>query len=78
MYKNSDGTYDIFHGEFYITIVFSDKWIGLRAIGTANIEEQRWRERIGQKQKYQLNLIPCVSIIFYHTRWSKIPKEKKK
>lgn len=78
MYKNSDGTYDIFHSEIYITITPSDKWIGLRPLGGQSDENQQWRNRVGKKQRYQLNLFPCVSIIFYHTRWSKILKEKKK
>lgn len=78
MYKNSDGSYDIFHTEIAIVIIPTDKWVGLRPLRGPSDEKQEWRNRIGKRQRYQLNLIPCVSILFDYVKWTKILKEKKK
>lgn len=78
MHKNSDGTFDLFHLDWYGVIQPSEKWIGLRSQGSANNVEQAWRERKGKKQRYQLNLLPCVTIVFDYTKWTSTKKEKKK
>lgn len=78
MYKDSDGNYNVGHIDWWIVISLKDKWIGLRPYGGSNKKEELWRNRTGVTQRYQLNLLPCVSIFFDYTKWSKIKEDKRK
>jgi len=75
---NSEGYKDL--GSFQMYFVYSPKerWVGIRNWRTPEIKEQQWKERVGEKQLYLLQLIPCLGIAFEITRWTSTKKKGKK
>lgn len=67
-------------GSFHMYFVYSpkEKWIGIRNWRRVEEIEQKWRDRVGKKQLYLLQLIPCLGFAFEITRWTSTKKEGKK
>lgn len=74
---NDDGYHDLGSFQMYFLYSPKERWIGIRNWRRPTEIEQRWKNRIGKKQLYLFQLIPCLGIAFEITRWTPI-KEKKK
>lgn len=69
---------ELYHLDLYISYTPKDRWIGLRNIGPSNEKNEDWKNRKGQEQRYQLQLIPCISMNFSIIRWTSTKEKKKK
>ena len=77
MKLNDDGYKDL--GSFKLYFLYSPKerWVGIRNWRRPETQEQSWNDRVGKKQLYLLQLIPCLGIAFEITRWTSTKKEVK-
>lgn len=75
---NDDGYKDLKCFHFYFVYSPKEKWIGIRNWRQPQTKEQGWNDRIGKKQLYLLQLIPCLGIAFEVTYWTSTKKEVKK
>lgn len=67
-------------GSFSMYFVYSPKerWVGIRNWRSPSTIEQQWKDRVGEKQLYLLQLIPCLGFAFEVTRWTSTKKKGKK
>jgi len=75
---NDDGYKDLGSFNFFFTYSPKERWIGIRNWRRPDEIEQQWKDRIGEKQLYLLQLIPCLGIAFFITRWTSTKKKGKK
>jgi len=68
----------LFTVHFNVEIAPRERWIGVRRISHPSEEKQEWKNRVGSKQDWQVNILPCIGIWFSITHWKKIKEEKKK
>lgn len=75
---NHEGYKDL--GSFSMYFVYSPKerWIGIKNWGRPEELKEEWKHRVGKKQLYLLQLIPCLGLSFHITRWTSTKKEVKK
>lgn len=78
MVLNNEGYKDL--GSFQMYFVYSPKerWMGIRNWRRSEEINEEWKHRVGQKQLYLLQLIPCLGFAFEITRWTSTKKQVKK